>query len=202
MRAVWRWPKSFAYRGSRSTRMIFVQLFVRVSRAGQYANDFSARILGRTGREARIGGHHRSSCGSPSSENSGFCTIPDPRAENAAFPGMKPRFCTIPRSAAAPFPGPQRLSPVPHISTSENLQVRDLPAFRRKDGGAGIYPVLRSIVVQSPGLAPETNEKTALAKPRTRSSRWPNARCAEGRVGRRRADETASRSPPLPAVGL
>lgn len=178
MRAVWRWPKSFAYRGSRSTRMIFVQLFVRVSRAGAIRERLFSPDSWPDGKR---GPHWRSSSVElrlPFVRKLGVLHDSRSRAENAAFPGMKPRFCTIPRSAAAPFPGPQRLSPVPHISTSENLQVRDLPAFRRKDGGAGIYPVLRSIVVQNPGLAPETNEKTALAKPRTRSSRWPNARCA------------------------
>ena len=81
--------ESFVYRERGDTRTTFVQFFVRVLGEARYANDLSTRGPGRAGDEARAGGHHRSSCSSPSFEKPGFCTIPDPRAENAGFPGMR-----------------------------------------------------------------------------------------------------------------
>ena len=79
--------ESFVYRERGDTRTTFVQFFVRVLGEARYANDLSTRGPGRAGDEARAGGHHRSRCSSPSFEKPGFCTIPDPRAENAGFPG-------------------------------------------------------------------------------------------------------------------
>ena len=97
--------ESFAYQEQGNTRTTFVQLFVRVSSAMRYANGFSTWSLGQAGSVAHAGGSHRLSCGVFSPKNSGKCTIPDPRAKNAAFPGMKRGFCTIPRVLAAPFSG-------------------------------------------------------------------------------------------------
>ena len=99
--------ESFVYRERGDTRTTFVQFFVRVLGEARYANDLSTRGPGRAGDEARAGGHHRSSCSSPSFEKPGFCTIPQALA--ARFFAVASPFACIADRWPEETPG-QRLA--------------------------------------------------------------------------------------------